>query len=166
MARILVVDNDEGLVHFLRRLFAKAGYDVATCTDGMAALSALRQEVFDVILLDYKMPGLNGLDTLSEIKRLQVRTPVILMTAFGTSETAIEAMKRGAYDYLLKPFDTEELKRITADALQVSRLMREVVTLPAPLSPISPVAGELRLVGNNRRFRKYSSSSARWRPRT
>jgi len=154
MARILVVDNDEGLVHFLRRLFAKAGHDVAACTDGMTALSTLGHEAFDVILLDYKMPGLNGLDTLSEIKRLQVKTPVVIMTAFGTSETAIEAMKRGAFDYLLKPFDTEELKRITADALQVSRLMREVVSLPKSLTRITPAADELRLVGNNRRIQE------------
>ncbi len=154
MARILVVDNDEGLVHFLRRLFARSGHDVASCTDGMTALAMLRQEAFDIILLDYKMPGLNGLETLSEIKRLQVKTPVIIMTAFGTSETAIEAMKRGAYDYLLKPFDTEELRRITADALHVSRLMREVVALPEGLTRVSPAAGDLRLIGNNRKIQE------------
>ena len=90
----------------------------------------LAAEPFDAVLLDYKMPGLNGLETLVEIKQAHIKTPVIIMTAHGTTETAIEAMKLGAYDYLLKPFDTEELKRIVADAMEVIRLMKEVVSLP------------------------------------
>ncbi len=154
MPRILVVDNDEGLVHFLTRLYAKLGYEVVSCSDGVSALAQVSQEPFDVILLDYKMPGLNGLDTLAEIKRLQVKTPVIIMTAFGTTETAIEAMKRGAYDYLLKPFDTEELKRITADALEVSRLMREVVSLPGAANRITAADRTVRIVGNNRKIQE------------
>jgi two-component system response regulator AtoC len=137
MARLLIVDNDEGLVHFLTRLFAKMQHEVTSCGDGMSAVARLREEPFDTVLLDYKMPGLNGLDTLTEIKQLQVKTPVVVMTAYGTTETAIEAMKRGAYDYVLKPFDTEELKSILADALEVNRLMKEVVALPEPASRIS-----------------------------
>jgi len=153
MERILIVDNDEGLVHFLSRLFDKQGYDAASCTDGHAALERLRQESFDAILLDYKMPGLSGLETLVEIKRLQVKTPVIIMTAFGTTETAIEAMKRGAYDYLLKPFDTEELRRIVADALAVNRLMKEVVSLPQSMARITaPAPGAVRLIGQHRKM--------------
>ena len=137
MARILIVDNDEGLVHFLTRLFVKMQHDVTACGDGMSAVARLRDESFDAVLLDYKMPGLNGLDTLTEIRQLQVKTPVIVMTAYGTTETAIEAMKRGAYDYVLKPFDTEQLKAIVVDALEVNRLMKEIVALPEPASRIS-----------------------------
>jgi len=155
MDTILIVDNDEGLVHFLTRLFEKLGYTVASCTDGATALKRLAGQPFDAILLDYKMPGLNGLDTLVEIKRMHLRTPVIIMTAYGTTETAIEAMKLGAYDYLLKPFDTEELKRIISDALEVSRMMKEVVGLPDAVTRISPaVGGSVRIVGNHRKMQE------------
>ncbi|MBU4353765.1 MAG: response regulator, partial [Proteobacteria bacterium] len=101
MENILIVDDDEGLVHFLDRFFAKQGYGVHVCNSGQAALEALANEQFDLILLDYKMPGLNGLDTLREVRRSQIKTPVIIMTAYGTTDTAIETMKLGAYDYLL-----------------------------------------------------------------
>lgn len=155
MPRLLVVDNDEGLVHFLLRLFTKQGYETAACTDGAAALARLGEESFDAVLMDYKMPGLNGLDTLAEIKQAQLKTPVIIMTAFGTTDTAIEAMKLGAYDYLLKPFDTEELKRIIADAIEVNRLMQEVVSLPNSMSKISETsAGATRIVGSNRKIQE------------
>ena len=154
MAKVLVVDNDDGLVHFLTRLFVRQGYEAESAVDGPSALARLASESFDAILLDYKMPGLNGLDTLAEIKRTQVKTPVIIMTAFGTTETAIEAMKLGAYDYLLKPFDTEELKRITADALEVSRLMKEVVSLPTAVTRITPGDRAVRIVGNNRKIQE------------
>jgi DNA-binding NtrC family response regulator len=155
MPRLLVVDNDEGLVHFLTRLFTKQGYEVVSCSDGIATLDRVARESFDAILLDYKMPGLNGLDTLVEIKRAQVKTPVIIMTAFGTTDTAIKAMKLGAYDYLLKPFDTEELKRIAADALEVSRLMREVVSLPNSMTRISTSAGaSVQIIGSSRKIQE------------
>ncbi len=157
MPKLLVVDNDEGLVHFLTRLFTKQGYEVVSCTDGIAALDRVARESFDAILLDYKMPGLNGLDTLVEIKRAQVKTPVIIMTAFGTTDTAIKAMKLGAYDYLLKPFDTEELKRIAVDAFEVSRLMKEVVSLPDSMTvnKVSASAGGgVQIVGSSRKIQE------------
>jgi DNA-binding NtrC family response regulator len=155
MDRILIVDNDEGLIHFLGRLLVRQGYDVASCHDGAAALQRLAAETFDTILLDYKMPGLNGLETLAQVKRAHLRTPVIIMTAHGTTETAIEAMKQGAYDYLLKPFDTEELKRVVVDALEVNRLMREVVSLAGMATPVSPsVRPGTAIVGAHRRMQE------------
>jgi DNA-binding NtrC family response regulator len=153
MGKILIVDNDDGLLHFLSRLFVRQGYQVAFSTDGTAALTRLASEPFDVVLLDYKMPGLTGLETLVQIKRSHIKTPVVIMTAHGTTETAIEAMKLGAYDYLLKPFDTEELKRIVGDALAVSRLMQDVVSVAnaaAPLATAEP--GGTRIVGNHRKM--------------
>lgn len=155
MANVLIVDNDEGLIHFLVRLFVKQGHEVASCTDGASALQRLSVEAFDVILLDYKMPGLDGLETLVQIKRVHVKTPVIIMTAHGTTETAIEAMKRGAYDYLLKPFDTEELKRVTADAIEVNRLMKEVVSLADTGTRVTPVdARTTAIVGTHRKMQE------------
>ncbi len=155
MDKILLVDNDESLLHFLKRLFTKQKYNVSTCTDGTSALKRLSEEQFDLVLLDYKMPGLSGLETLKEIRKAQLKTPVIIMTAYGTTETAIEAMKLGAYDYLLKPFDMEQLKRIAADALEVNRLMKEVVSFPHDVSKVSPAGkGVVKIVGSHQRMQE------------
>jgi DNA-binding NtrC family response regulator len=151
MEKILIVDDDEGLIHFLRRFFSKQGFEVSVCTDGRSALDLLAREPLDLILLDYKMPGLSGLDTLREIRQTQVKTPIIIMTAYGTTETAIEAMKLGAYDYLLKPFDREELKRIVLDALEVNRLMKEVVSFGSAVEKAPAAAkGTVKIVGSHK----------------
>jgi two-component system response regulator AtoC len=156
MEKILIVDDDDGLIHFLTRFFSKQGYDVASCTDASSGLDVLTKEQFDLILLDYKMPGLSGLDSLKEIRKRQIKTPVIVMTAYGTTETAIEAMKRGAYDYLLKPFDRAELNRIVVDALELNHLMKEVVSFPSELIKVSPAEskGILEIIGNHRRMQE------------
>lgn len=155
MEQILIVDDDEGLVHFLSRFFSGQGLDVRTCHHGTEALEMVKNDSFDLILLDYKMPGRNGLDILREIRRLQVKTPIILMTAYGTMDTAIEAMKLGAYDYLLKPFDRSDLERLARDALEVNRLMKEVVRLPSPEARHSPIpTGEVKIIGSHRRMQE------------
>jgi len=158
MEKILLIDDDEGLIHFLSRFFERKGYAVTACADGPSAIEKIGAESFDLILLDYKMPELNGLDTLSAIKGVEVKTPVILMTAYGTTELAIEAMKRGAYDYLVKPFERKDLSRIVNEALQVNRQMKEVVRLPAASSPAEATdttpAGTLQIIGNSRKMQE------------
>ncbi len=156
MERILIIDDDEGLVHFLSRFFERKGYAVTTCLTGQEALKSITESSFDLILLDYKMPDLNGLDMLSEIRRIEVRTPVILMTAYGTTDIAIETMKRGAYDYLTKPFDRKDLSRIAAEALAVNRQMKERVILStgAAAAPDAPDRSALRMVGHGRNMQE------------
>ncbi|MEN6437219.1 MAG: sigma-54 dependent transcriptional regulator [Syntrophobacter sp.] len=155
MDKILIVDDDQGLVHFLSRFFSRHDYVVRSCSNGQRALEMVSEEPFDLILLDYKMPAMNGLDTLREIRRVQVKTPVIVMTAYGTMETAIEAMKLGAYDYLLKPFDRRDLERVAKDALEVNRLMKEVVSLPESGSRESAAKpGEIRIIGSHKRMQE------------
>ncbi|GAB4349974.1 MAG: sigma-54 dependent transcriptional regulator [Candidatus Abyssubacteria bacterium] len=155
MERILIVDDDEGLIHFLGRFFSKLDKHVTSTTDGVSALNLIAREPFDLIIMDYKMPGLNGLDTLKQIRSLQIKTPVIIMTAYGTTETAIEAMKLGAYDYMLKPFDRNELKRIATDALEVNRLMKEIVSLPQePRKSESGTDRGVRLVGTHKKMQE------------
>lgn len=149
MEQILIVDDDEGLVHFLFRFFSKLGYAVRSCSDGRTAMELVKCDPFDLILLDYKMPGINGLDTLKSIRRSQIKTPIIVMTAYGTTETAIEAMKLGAYDYQLKPFDREELRRLARDALEVNRLMKETVSIPG-VATRSSQEGVVKIIGNHR----------------
>jgi DNA-binding NtrC family response regulator len=154
MDRILIIDDDEGLTHFLSRFFSRKGYEVKACGDGLTALDLIAGQTFDLILMDYKMPELNGLEALKRIKDLQVKTPVIIMTAYGTTETAIEAMKRGAYDYLLKPFDRKDLSRIIHDALAINRQMKEVVSFPLPPGKASggPARGALCIIGGSRKM--------------
>jgi two-component system, NtrC family, response regulator AtoC len=156
MEKILIIDDDDGLNHFLGRFFKRKGYAVTACASGQAALATLTEESFDLILLDYKMPGLNGLDVLKNIKTAQVKTPVILMTAYSNTDTAIEAMKRGAYDYLVKPFERNELSRIVSEALLLNRQMKEIVRLPGAGESIAGKApqGGLQMIGQGRKMQE------------
>ncbi|MBN2059880.1 MAG: sigma-54-dependent Fis family transcriptional regulator [Deltaproteobacteria bacterium] len=156
MEKILIIDDDEGLNHFLSRFFTRKGYDVKVCLDGEEAVEKIADETFDLILLDYKMPMLNGLDTLRKIKDAHIKTPVIIMTAYGNTDTAIEAMKRGAYDYLNKPFERKELSSIVSDALELNRQMKEIVYLPGPDSQIDPYSskGSLKIIGHSRKMQE------------
>jgi DNA-binding NtrC family response regulator len=154
MEKILLIDDDEGLIHFLGRFFQRKGYEVSTCLSGTSAIEKIESDSFDLILLDYKMPDLNGIDILIQIKRSQVKTPVIIMTAYGTTELAIEAMKRGAYDYLIKPFERKELSRIVSEALIVNRQMKEMVSFPDSALRVLPASakGSLQIIGNSKKM--------------
>jgi two-component system, NtrC family, response regulator AtoC len=154
--KILLIDDDEGLIHFLRRFFQRKGYDVTSCLNGKTAIDEISEKKFDLILLDYKMPEVNGLETLKKIKSSQVKTPIILMTAYGNTDLAIEAMKCGAYDYLIKPFERDELSRIVFDALAVNRKMKEFVDLPESTRfiPQPPAKDSLRIIGNSKKMQE------------
>lgn len=156
MEKILIIDDDEGLLHFLTRFFTRKEYQVEAFNSAQAALELITKESFDLILLDYKMPELNGLEALKQIKSTQVKTPVIIMTAYGTTETAIDAMKLGAYDYLVKPFDRKELSRIVNDAFLANRQMKEVVSFPNAATKISPISpkGDLQIIGNSKKMQE------------
>jgi len=156
MEKILLIDDDEGLIHFLSRFFQRKGYTVTACLGSKAAIEIISKESFDLILLDYKMPELNGLDALVEIKKMEAKTPVILMTAYGTTDLAIEAMKRGAYDYLVKPFDHKELSRIVGEALNLNRQMKEVVRFSSETSPthVSKDKNALHIIGNSKKMQE------------
>jgi len=155
MEKILLVDDDEGLLHFLSRFFQRKGYEVTACLNGRAAIEKINKESFDLILLDYKMPEFNGLDTLAEIKAVEVKTPVIIMTAYGTTDLTIETMKKGAYDYLVKPFDRKDLSRIVNDALAISRQMKEIVSFPdsTTVVPASMDRNSHQIIGNSKIMR-------------
>lgn len=156
MEKILLIDDDEGLVHFLTRFFQRKRYAVTSCLSGQTALDAIAKESFDLILLDYKMPDLNGLDALTQIRKVEAKTPVILMTAYGTTELAIEAMKRGAYDYLVKPFEHKDLSRIVGEALETNRQMKEIVRFPAEPSALPPIQDRrsVDIIGNSKKMQE------------
>jgi DNA-binding NtrC family response regulator len=157
MENILLIDDDEGLLHFLSRFFQRKGFAVTSCKGAAAALEIIDGQRFDLIMLDYKMPGLNGLDALDEIKKIDVKTPVILMTAYGTTDLTIEAMKRGAFDYLVKPFEHTDLSRIVGEALMVNRQMKDVVGFPAADSSPAPDVNQkspLQIIGDSRKMQE------------
>ncbi len=131
--RILIVDDEQNILALFRRILEKKGYDVHCASTGEEALEKLETDLFDVVVSDLKMPGMSGLDLLSKGKALNPTMPFIMLTAFGTVHSAVEAMKEGAYDYLIKPIDTEEFKLVIEKALELHRLQREVARLRSQL---------------------------------
>jgi len=126
---ILVVDDEEGLREYLNKLLSKSEYHVSLASDGEEALLEINQQVPDLILSDIKMPIMDGMILLEKIKRSHEQIPVIMMTAYGTMEMAIEAMKLGAYDYINKPFDIDEVLMVIDKALEKKRLEDENMAL-------------------------------------
>ena len=122
---ILVVDDDLAHRTMLRTLLGGWGYDVAEADDGQSALDMVHEKPFDLILMDIRMVRVSGLEALVEIKRFNPAIPVVVMTAYASVETAIRALKEGAYDYLTKPLDFDELKIIMERAMEHSRLQEE-----------------------------------------
>ncbi len=123
--KILVVDDEAKMRRVLQIILQKEGYEAVTAKDGREALQKAEKENFDLVLTDMKMPGLSGIDLLKRITESDEEIPVIMVTAYGTVETAVKAMKEGAHDYLLKPFEKDEMKIIIANALKMKSLVRE-----------------------------------------
>jgi two-component system NtrC family response regulator len=132
-ARLLVVDDEEPQRLMLASILGRAGFVVRTAADGREALARLAEGGFDALLTDQRMPGMDGLELLDRARRIQRDLPVVLMTAYGTVSTAVEAMKRGAADYLTKPFEREELMVVIEKVLRQRRLEDEVVSLRGAL---------------------------------
>jgi DNA-binding NtrC family response regulator len=125
MSRILIVDDDRQLRRTLQIMMERSGYQSVGVENGGLAIERLRKEKFDVVLTDLKMPGMSGIDLLKEIRQLDPALPVILLTAYGTIQTAIDAMRNGAFDYVLKPYDNDSLERVVRKALDLGRYRSE-----------------------------------------
>ncbi len=121
---ILVVDDDSEIRYSLNRVLASRGYTVNAAGSGEEGVEAVRKKAPDLVFLDIRMGGMSGLETLQHMRALDGRLPVILMTAFGTAQTAIEAMKYGAFDYIMKPFDPDRVLKLADNALKAARDMR------------------------------------------
>ena len=125
MPTVLIVEDEPKMLRLLEMNLAEEGYKVRTAADAEAGLKLFREHRIDAVLTDLKLPGMSGLEFLEAVKRADSRIPVIVMTAYGTVETAVEAMKAGASDYVLKPFSLEEIKLIVSKELDVRRLREE-----------------------------------------
>ncbi len=124
MPTILIVDDEPNLLYSLKKGLESDDIKVLTAGTAKQGIDAVREHEPDAVILDVRLPDMSGLDAFSEIRRIDARLPVIIITAFSTTETAIEAMKRGAYDYLLKPVEFDELCRVVERALEISRMSR------------------------------------------
>ncbi|HEX7569092.1 MAG TPA: sigma-54 dependent transcriptional regulator, partial [Verrucomicrobiae bacterium] len=128
MSKLLLIDDEEDVRYSLQRILASEGIELATAASGEEGLKVIPKFKPDLVLMDVRMTGMTGMETLRKIRATDPKLLVILMTAYGTTQTAIEAMKLGAYDYLLKPFDIPKLKEVIANALKAARDMKQVVS--------------------------------------
>jgi two-component system nitrogen regulation response regulator GlnG len=123
MPKVLLIDDDDAILHALRRVFRGADVALLTADSGGQGVALTIREQPDVVLLDLQLPDQSGLDVFRRIQEIDARIPVIFITGHGTTDTAIEAIKRGAYEYLLKPLELEQIRTLVARACETSRLM-------------------------------------------
>lgn len=131
--KILVVDDEQSMREFLEIALKKEGYEISSASGGKEAMKLLEKEEFDLVISDLRMHKMDGLELLSQIKNMHPEVMVIMVTAFATAETAVKAMKQGAYDYIIKPFEMDELKLIIKNALEKKNLQRENIFLKKEL---------------------------------
>jgi DNA-binding NtrC family response regulator len=129
LSTILVIDDDDPLRKSFEKLLIEEGYEVKSAPSGESGLALIRAKVPDLVILDMRLPGMNGLETFQTIHDFEPKLPVIIMTAYGTTETAIEATKMGAFDYILKPFDIPDMLSQIRQALDAGRFMRSPVEM-------------------------------------
>ncbi|KPK76465.1 MAG: hypothetical protein AMJ79_06590 [Phycisphaerae bacterium SM23_30] len=125
MAQVLVVDDQEMMRDSLAATLSRAGHKVAACDDGFEALERVRGRLYDVIITDLKMPKMDGLTFLEELKKTAPEVPVLMMTAYASINTAVEAMRKGAFDYIQKPFEADEITLLVERTLEHRQLVKE-----------------------------------------
>ncbi len=127
--KILVADDEQSMREFLEIMLKKEGYKVSLASNGEEVVKLVDNDLFDLVLLDIRMPKLDGISALKKIKAIAPETVVIMITAYASADTAIKAMKEGAYDYITKPFKVEEIKLIIKNALEKKNLQKENILL-------------------------------------
>ena len=157
-ARLLIADDEDSLRWVLEKGLRQAGYEVTAVKDGEGALRTFEAEPHDLVFLDVRMPGMDGLATLAKLREIRPDAHVVVMTAHGTMETAIQAMQRGAYDYLAKPFDLDEVLLLTERALEARRLTQEVARLRTGLQEVKEFSA---LIGRHPRMQEVYKAIGR-----
>jgi two-component system, NtrC family, response regulator PilR len=149
--KILVVDDEQSLREVLSIMLKRAGYAVTCAADGEEAVEQLSKEIFDLVITDLRMPKVDGMEVLKAVKSASPETVVLVITAFATADSAVEAMKQGAYDYLTKPFQVDEVQLIIRNALEKRRLSTENMLLKREMASQSSFA---QLVGQSDAMQK------------
>ncbi|HEU4402105.1 MAG TPA: sigma-54 dependent transcriptional regulator [Candidatus Polarisedimenticolia bacterium] len=151
MDRVLIVDDEKGMRDFLSIMLKREGYAVTAAESAARAAELVARGEFDLVITDIAMPGESGLDVLKQAKTANPETPIIMITAYASTESAVEALKLGAYDYIIKPFDVEELKIVVRNALEKRRLEHENRVLKRELKEKSRLD---ELVGDSPRMKE------------
>jgi two-component system response regulator PilR (NtrC family) len=131
--KILVVDDEKSMREILQIFLNNEGYSVSVADNGQSATEAVKKDIFDLIITDMKMPKVGGLDLLKNVKKITPDTVVVIITAFGSTESAVEAMKLGAYDYIQKPFQMDDIRLVVKNSLEKQRLQKDVSILKEQL---------------------------------
>ena len=142
MARILVIDDEKSIRYVLKDILEHEGYDVEEAENGIEALKKIEEQVFDVVLCDIKMPKMDGIEVLEKASELAPDLPFIMISAHGTIETAVEATKKGAYDFLVKPPDLNRLLITVKNAQDKSKLVVQTKKLRKKVAKSSQIVGE------------------------
>lgn len=151
MEKILVVDDEQSLREVLSIMLKRTGYAVTSAADGEEAIELLNKDIFDLVITDLRMPKIDGMEVLKAAKSASPETVVLLITAFASADSAVEAMKQGAYDYLTKPFQVDEVQLIIRNALEKRRLTTENILLKREMASQSSFS---QLVGQSDAMQK------------
>ncbi len=151
MEKILIVDDERSMQDVLSIMLKRAGYGVTVASDGEEAIGHVKKEIFDLVITDLKMPKVGGLEVLRAVKEVSPDTVVLVITAFASTESAVEAMKLGAYDYLTKPFQIDEVQLIIRNALEKRRLTTENMLLKREIASQASFA---QIVGQSETMQK------------
>ncbi len=138
MPKLLLVDDDLSLREFLTIFLRKEGHEVEAASNGLRAIELLQAQAFDLVLTDLRMPRMDGLELLDEVRKRGFTAQVVVMTAFSSTDTALEAMRKGAYDYIIKPFKLEEVRLVIQKCLEKSQLVAENQQLKKKLAQGTP----------------------------
>ena len=160
MSSILIIDDDDQLRKSFEKLLLEEGYEAKGAASGEAGVKSLSSDVPDLVILDMRLPGMNGFETFKAIHRIEPKLPVIIMTAYGTTETAIEATKLGAFDYILKPFEIPDILRVIKEALRAGRFMR----LPVEIDVTPDQARRDAIIGKSRPMQEVYKAIGRVAP--
>ncbi len=157
MSTILIVDDDDQLRKSFHKLLTEEGYRVVSAASGESGIDIFRQTVPDLVVLDVRLPGINGNETFRVMHAAEPKLPVIIMTAFGTTETAIEATKMGAFDYILKPFEIPDMLTVIQQGLEAGRFMRTPVTMDA----VPEIDAKEAIVGRSKQMQEVYKAIGR-----
>jgi len=162
LATIFVIDDDPQLRQSFERLLKQEGHTVRTASTAETGIAMIRDGAPDLVIMDVRLPGMSGLEAFSVIHEMQPKLPVIIMTAFGTTETAIEATKMGAFDYVLKPFDIPEILLLIQQAVEAGRFMRSRVEMDA--SPAGSTEPAEVIIGRSKPMQELYKAIGRVAP--
>ena len=157
MGTILIVDDDAQLRQSFDKLLTEEGHTVQTAPTGEAGIAMVRDSVPDMVVMDVRLPGMSGLEAFRAVHEIEPRLPVIVMTAFGTTETAIEATKLGAFDYVLKPFEIPEILALIDQALEAGRFMRSKLEIDV----VPEVASADAIIGRSKAMQEVYKAIGR-----